>query len=399
MDKLTDFDRNILPKLLELNRLVAEATKALDALPQLVNLIRDILIFDNLVIYLAEKDKLVPHFARAVGRGRTKEADVAWGVNVANEIYKADKTITKRESLENSNKNRLLARYYLGIPLKQSNRKIGVLIFIRFGGPEYDIAQIRLAQFIADNLAHLLERDQLVSRVISLERGRHLGKMQEDFVATVSHDLRTPLGFIKGYTTTLLRKDVEWEKETYQEFLEIIDDEADRLRTLIDNLLDSSRLQSGTLRMQFQNIRLITILQDVIDRTKIIDVDLSIDFPKDSSEMIINGDPARLAQVFDNLLNNANKYAPKSKVFLRMEKENDKAHVLIHDTGTGIHKEHLEKIFHRFYRVPGEATKKRGSGLGLYICRQIIEAHHGEIFAESTVGEYTTFHIYLPIAN
>lgn len=392
-------DRDMLPKLFELNRLVAEAEKALDALPQLVNLIRDIFVFDNLVIYLAEKDKLIPYFARAVGRGRAKEADVAWGVEVARRIYKADETIVKRESLEDTGENRLLLRYYLGIPLKQSGRKIGAVIFIRFGGPEYDVAQIRLAEFIAEHLAHLLEREQLVSKVNALERGRQLGKMQEDFVATVSHDLRTPLGFIKGYTTTLLRKDVEWDKETYQEFLEIIDDEADRLRILIDNFLDSSRLQSGTLHMQFQNIRLTTVLKDVVERIKIIGFNLVVDLHSDCSEIVINGTPARLAQVFNNLLDNANKYAPKSTVTVQLEKIAGKAHVIVRDTGPGIGEEHLEKIFNRFYRIPGSDAGARGSGLGLFICRQIIEAHHGKIFAESMLDEGTTFHIYLPIVS
>lgn len=392
-------DKDILSKLFELNRLVAEAGEALDALPQLVNLIREILIFDNLVIYLAEKDKLIPYFARAVGRGRAKEADVAWGAEVARRIYKADKTIVKRESLEDTGENRLLLRYYLGMPLKQSGRKIGALILIRFGGPEYNVSQIRLAEFVAEQLSHLVEREQLILKVNALERGRQLGKMQEDFVATISHDLRTPLGFIKGYTTTLLRKDVEWDKETYREFLEIIDDEADRLRILIDNFLDSSRLQSGTLHMQFQNIRLATVLKDVVERVKIIGFDLVVDLHSDCSEMVINGTPARLAQVFDNLLDNANKYAPKSTVTVQLKKTDGKAHVIVRDTGPGIGEDHLEKIFHRFYRVPGSEVGTRGSGLGLFICRQIIEAHHGEIFAESVLGEGTTFHIYLPIVS
>lgn len=392
-------NRDILIELFELSRLVAGAETALKALPQIVNLAREVLVFDNVVIYLAEEGELTPYFARAVGRGCSEEADIAWGTEVATHIYKTDKTIAKREKIEGAEKNRLFLRYYLGIPLKQGRRKIGVVVFIRFGGPDYDIAQIRLAELIAEHLAHLIEREQLVSRVNSLEAGRELNEMQEDFVATVSHDLRTPLGFIKGYTTTLLRDDTEWDKETYREFLEIIDDEADRLRVLIDNLLDSSRLQSGTLRMQFQNIRLDVILKDIVNRAEVVDFDVPVKLNILCSNVIVNADPARLTQVFDNLFSNVGKYAPESRVTLTLMSENDKAHIVVHDTGPGMDAEHLEKVFSRFYRVPETRDGTRGSGLGLFICRQIIDAHHGEIFAESTLGEGTTFHIYLPIVS
>ncbi|MBS1249143.1 MAG: Alkaline phosphatase synthesis sensor protein PhoR [Chloroflexi bacterium] len=239
----------------------------------------------------------------------------------------------------------------------------------------------------------------MVAKVEVLETGQKLNAMQEDFVATVFHNLRTPLGFIKGYTTTLLRENTEWDEETVREFLEIIDDEADELQILIDNLLDSSRLQSGTLRMRFQDIRLDILLRDIAKRAVIIDFGMPVSVSISDDSMIVNADAARLTQVFENLFSNINKYAPDSSVTLTLTREDDQAHIVLEDTGPGLRMGDLEKIFNRFYRVPETMFGVRGSGLGLYICRQIIDAHHGEIFAESTLGEGTAFHIYLPVIN
>lgn len=368
-------------------------------LPQVVNLTRKIFIFDNLVIFLAEEGELTPYFARAVGRGRSKEADVAWGEEVAREIYNSEQTIAKREELDEGSGNRLLSRFYLGIPLQRAKKKFGVVVFIRFGGPEYDLFQIRLAEYIVEQLSHLIESEKLHNKIQILEAGHRLWEMQEDFVATVSHDLRTPLGYIKGYTTTLLRKDADWDQETYAEFLGIIDDEADRLQALIDNLLDSSRLQSGTLQLQFQELRLDILLQEFVNRARMMDYNVDVELKLCSDKLVVSADPGRLGQVFENLLNNANKYAPGSLLTIILEQSNEQAHVVFQDSGPGIEAEHLEKIFQRFYRVPDIRFNVRGSGLGLFICQQIINAHNGRIFAESTPGEGSCFHIFLPLEN
>jgi signal transduction histidine kinase len=214
-------------------------------------------------------------------------------------------------------------------------------------------------------------------------------------VATISHELRTPLGFIKGYATTLLRKDTSWDDDTRQEFLYIIDEETDRLRELIDNLLDSSRLQSGTLRMEFQPTRLEAILKDVCLRAKSFNETQEIDLDIEKSGITAQVDPTRIAQVIENLLSNARKYAPDSKIKITLSQENNHAHICVRDFGPGIAPDHLDHIFERFYRIPNQTTSIRGTGLGLFICKRIIEAHNGEIFAESIPGEGSIFHIKL----
>jgi len=219
-------------------------------------------------------------------------------------------------------------------------------------------------------------------------------QLQEDFVSTISHELRTPLGFIKGYSTSLLRKDTSWDEETTQEFLTIIDEEADRLSLLIENVLESARLQSKTLPLRFQPLRLDAVLRDVVARLRARYKDLEVNMDLHTTQPI-QGDGVRIAQVFDNLFTNAVKYAPGSAIEVLLQQLEGKMLVQFKDHGPGIPKESLPLIFERFYRARSE--KATGTGLGLFICKQIIDAHRGKIWAESTLGQGTTFFIELPM--
>jgi two-component system, OmpR family, sensor histidine kinase VicK len=220
-------------------------------------------------------------------------------------------------------------------------------------------------------------------------------QLQEDFVSTISHELRTPLGFIKGYSTSLLRQDTSWDEETQKEFLTIIDEEADRLSLLIENVLESARLQSKTLTLRFQPLRLDAVLRDVILRIRARHRELDVSAQLETVPPIL-GDGVRLAQVFENLFTNALKYAPGSPIIILLKRVGDNILVSFMDRGPGIARESLPLIFERFYRVRGEKTVT-GTGLGLYICKQIIQAHRGKIWAESDPGQGTTFFIELPI--
>jgi len=395
-------DRTLLGKafaktLFELSSLILQSDNVSEVIPTLIDLSRKLIIFDNFVIYLKENDDMRPSYARSVGRGRSKEADVAWGENFVEKILKEDQLVVHQDVIKGPEDDRLKTPFYIGIPLRQGKNCVGVLIMIRFGGPEYSDRDRQTCQFIADHIAHLLERDVLVSTINKIEGNQRMWKMQENFVATISHDLRTPLGFIKGYTTTLLREDTDWDVPTYREFLGIIDDEADRLQELIDNLLDSSRLQSGTLQMNLQAVQLDVVLRDMIQRSQLRDIEVTIDLEIENQAVMVKADPTRLGQVFDNLINNAIKYAPDSRVVVKLVKDEENAIFEVRDEGPGIDGDHLEKIFQRFYRVPETRMSVRGSGLGLYICRQIIVEHNGTISAESEIGNGTTFHITLPL--
>jgi signal transduction histidine kinase len=380
-----------------ISRAVAQAKDIDPALDEIIHLTRSVFIFDNMVIHMAHDGGILePVYARVVGRGRSAEADLAWGEATAQDAYQLVQTTLDHEELEGWQQDRLALRDFIGLPLHTAEDLMGTLVFGRFGGPAYTPDQILLAEFIASHVAQLMGRRKLVEQIANLEAEKKLIQLQSDFIATVTHELCTPLGFIKGYATTLLRNDTTWDETVRREFLTIIDEEADRLRELIDNLLDSSRLQAGTLQMQFQNIRLDTFLRDIAlrARTRHQSIDLSLELL--AQGIMVQADATRLAQVFDNLLVNAVKYAPNAKITVILEIADNKAHVMVSDTGPGISPENMERLFQRFFRAPGTSASVRGTGLGLFICRQLVNAHNGEITVESKVGEGTTFHIYLP---
>ena len=402
-DKVRDpenLDAQELDAIYAISRVVTRASEIDASLDEIIGIARTVFIFDNVVLYVHQQaDSIEPSYARAIGRGRNSESDLAWGEPIAKDVLEKEKIVVRQEITGDFTKDRMKDRYFLGLPLVSGDQNVGALVFVRYGGPQFTPEHTHLAEYIAGHIAQLYEHGNLVTQLSRLEAERQLERLQDDFVATVSHELRTPLGFIKGYATSLLRDDANWDEDTRREFLTIIDEETDRLKELIDNLLDSSRLQSGTLRMEFQPVRIDTMLKDLTLRARSFDEDLNIQVNLETSPLKVQADPTRLAQVFDNLLSNAVKYAPDSTVNVTLSTQDDHAHIEFSDQGPGIPAEDLPNIFTRFYRVPNQNRSVRGTGLGLFICRRIINAHEGEITAESKYGEGTTFHIYLPIMN
>jgi len=380
----------------EISSAVAGAENTDSALEEIIQLARQVFIFDNIVIYRPSHDsQLEPVHPKAIGRGRFLEADLVWGESVAQKAFTEEKTILYVEDLTDSIPDRTGIRHYLGFPLIiPGDDIIGSLVFIRFGGPPYTESQVRLAKYFSENVARLLEHQNLVNKV-----ARHrLEILQDDFTSTISHELLTPLGYIKGYTTTLLRNDVTWSEHERLEFLQIINDESDRLTLLIESFMDASHLQTGTFDMTFQPVKIEVLIQEAVQRARARDENLEINLNQTVTDIEILADPIRLVQVFDNIFNNASKHAPISLVSIAVRRTNEQLiHITITDEGPGIHPDHLEQIFDRFYRIPSHSNKSNpGAGLGLFICRKIIEAHNGRIYAQSEIGAGTTVHIFLP---
>ncbi len=296
-------------------RIVAETYDTEAGLDAVFRLARTIFIFDVVALYLQNEEsrELEPSYARALGRGRAHEAELAWGEPAAREAFLSGQTVLRQEDAGPEIEGRERRRDYLGLPLMVSGRGVGGLVFGRFGGPPYPAEHIRLAEFVAWHVGQLLENRRMASRIASLEAQRELARMQDEFVSTVSHELRTPLGFIKGYVTTLLRDDTDWDRETSSEFLRIIDEESDRLRELIDNLLDSSRLETGSLGMTCEPTRISTLVRATASRAQSLypGMQLAVDVADDLP--IVRLDSTRIAQVLDNLLSNAHKYARRSR--------------------------------------------------------------------------------------
>lgn len=384
-----------------LNGIIQEFQKKTDwktALDALFVTLRGSFVFDNVAIYLEDPQSkaLEGLYARAVGRGKTAEADAAWGAGVAHDVFEKGEFILKEPPTGATGvTNRLTLAHLLGLPLYSASKLSGALVFIRFGGPSYIDDHVQIAAFHAFCAAAVIESRDLREAREQLDSVQRQMRLQDDFVSTISHELRTPLGFIKGYSTSLLREDTTWDEATQREFLTIIDEEADRLAKLIEDMLESSRLHSKTLQFKFSPVRIDALARDVATRMSAYHPDLKINFEIQPLPSI-SGDGKRLSQVFENLFGNAIKYAPNSELTITMYAAADKIRVSFADKGEGIPREYLPYLFERFYRVPGERTVS-GTGLGLYICKQIIEAHHGAIWAESTLGLGTTFFIELPI--
>jgi signal transduction histidine kinase len=291
--------------------------------------------------------------------------------------------------------DRLDHPFVLGIPLLVGDLVLGVIIFVRFGGPIFTQESVKLGEFIARQITYLVERQRIQDEFHELKLQHQQTRLQQDFVSTISHELRSPLGFIKGYTTTLLRSDTEWDHNTQMEFLKIIDEETDHMQELIENLLDSARLQAGQLSFQFQPVRLDSVVNDVILRTRLHHPELTFHFDYEQPLLPTTADPVRLAQVLENLTSNAIKYAPGSDILITIKQDDSKSIILFTDYGPGIPEKYLPYVFDRFFRSP-ETPTIHGSGLGLFICKHIVQAHNGEITVQSTLGEGTTFQVVLP---
>jgi len=381
-------------------RVVAETFDTETGLDTIFRLSRTIFIFDVISLFLEDEEtgQLEPSYALALGRGRDREAELAWGEQAAVEAFRTGQTVLRQEDVGPAIEGRERRRDYLGLPMMVGGRCVGGLVFGRFGGPVFPAEHIRLAEFIAWHVGQLLENRRMARRIASLEAQRQLARMQDEFVSTVSHELRTPLGFIKGYTTTLLRQDAEWDATTRIEFLRIIDEEADRLRELIDNLLDSSRLESGAIGMTREPTRIAPLLRSVAERAQAAYPEMALRVVAPDGLPILEIDSTRIAQVLDNLLSNAAKYAPGAAVELRARREGETMLIEVEDRGPGIAAEHMSQMFQRFYRVPETQRTIRGTGLGLYICRKIVESHGGQIGVDSQPGQGTRFYFTLPLA-
>lgn len=230
------------------------------------------------------------------------------------------------------------------------------------------------------------------------EKLRQIDQMKQEFLSNVSHELRTPLQSISGFVKLILRGEVP-DPETQQEFLQIINRESQYLGNLINDLLDMSRLESGRFEIKKQLLPIRDIITDVIKSFHSLARDkavaLSEDIPTKLPEIEADGD--RMRQVIMNLLSNAVKFSdPGGSVTVKVESQNGELLFQVTDQGIGIPEEAMPHLFERFYQAEDKLARG-GAGLGLYISKQIIEAHGGSIWAESQAGKGSTFSFTLPL--
>jgi PAS domain S-box-containing protein len=224
---------------------------------------------------------------------------------------------------------------------------------------------------------------------------RELDRMKTSLVSTVSHELRTPLAAIKGYASTLLAEDVEWDRASQHEFLTIISDESDRLTNLVNNLLDLSRIEAGSLKLSHENCDLLAMIERAAKHAH-LEAGNQLEVRIESRLPRLYADPPRLESILRNLIENAVKYGGEhSKITVDVGRQESHFLFRVMDDGPGIPEGERPRIFESFYRVDESLARlTSGAGLGLAICQGLVRAHGGRIWAESlTEGACITFTI------
>jgi signal transduction histidine kinase/DNA-binding response OmpR family regulator len=306
---------------------------------------------------------------------------------------------SKVEGIETRRQERL--RAFAGVPIKSKDKVLGVLGVFSRSPRQPSSQEMQLLTVTGHQIGVAIENVRLAEKASEIEILRELNRLRSELIANVSHELRTPLGLIQIFCTTLLREDVDFDRETQREFLRDIEEETDKLEKIVDNLLDLSQMKDGRLHLEKCSTDLGQLAREVMET---MEVQLTQhrfvhDFPSDP--LVATVDPKRIEQVLRNLLSNALKYSPEGGI-ITVQGRGDKRQLLVRisDQGMGIPSEDLERVFERFYRVENEITQGvRGAGLGLAVCRGIVEAHGGRIWVESTLGVGSTFYFTLPVGS
>jgi PAS domain S-box-containing protein len=228
----------------------------------------------------------------------------------------------------------------------------------------------------------------IIATVRDITRFREAEEIKSTFISVISHELKTPVALIKGYVSTLRREDAAWERSIVEDSLAVIEEEADRLTELIENLLDASRLQAGALKINLCDVNMNVLAERVSERFR-TQTDLHkivVDFPPDFP--VVLADEDRLEQVFYNLISNAIKYSSEGgEIRITGQARPDQIIVCVSDQGPGIAPEDVPHVFDRFYRSPNAKRTTKGAGLGLFLARAVIEAHGGRIWVDPRPGD------------
>ena len=242
-------------------------------------------------------------------------------------------------------------------------------------------------------------RSGIVMVIRDMTNEHNLDQMKKDFIANVSHELRTPISLLQGYTESIV-DGIVTEPDEIRDSLAIVLDESKRLNRLVNELLNVARMDAEGLSVE-KELQPIQHLLDKMEskyRMQSEELGLTMTFDSNNDEQLWNYDMDRMDQVLTNLIDNATRYTQAGdSIKISIDEDSDFNILTITDTGTGIAPEHLKQVFDRFYKVDAARKRgKQGTGLGLFICKMIIEEHGGRIDVESELGKGTSFIIRLP---
>jgi two-component system sensor histidine kinase KdpD len=286
------------------------------------------------------------------------------------------------------------------VPVRLGDGTVGLISLVRHPqAAPFTAADDRLLSAVGNQLAVAIERTRLREEAAETEILRRTDELKTALLNTVSHDLRTPLSSIIASAGSLLQQDVRWTEDERRDFARAIEEEAKRLNRLVGNLLDLSRIQSGSLVPQRGWYDLSALVDDVLGRLRSVtsrhQVVVSVEeLPPVFLDYIL------IDEVLANLIENAAQYTPPgSEIAIRATRDNGQVRVEVADTGPGIPPEALPRLFEPFYRVQREGHTARGTGLGLAVAKGLVETHGGQIWAENRQGGGASFVFTFPLGE
>ena len=290
-------------------------------------------------------------------------------------------------------------RSVLIAPISAADKRLGALEAYTDHQPVFSEDDLDLVRLLADQAAVILESRALIDEAARVRAHEEAARLKDDFISAAAHDLKTPLTTLVAQAQFLERR-AEMQPSAPADLpgLRRIVRESKRLSSLVIELLDASRLEQGKLVGEREPVDLVELARDVARRDSYQgrQITVSADAP-----VVGNYDPRRIGQVLENLVENAVKYSPDaSLVRVAIGRRDGEAFVDVTDEGIGIPGSDLPQIFERFHRASNVDDRRfAGMGLGLFICKGIVEQHGGRIWVESRVGTGSTFHVVLPLAD
>ena len=401
-------------------------------LPALLARVRQVMAVDNAALLLAAPGEVTLTLTLAQGAEErlTGQVRIPFGEGVAGRIAATRAPLIVDDLRTVEVVNPLLRekfRSLAGAPLLVDTRLIGVLHVASVTERRFTDTDIRLLQLVAQRVASLIEQARLYAEEqasrreaeiarVNAEASRELSQRLDEFVSVASHDIRTPVAVIRGNIQQAQR---EFDQLLANEALDMAHADvravreslaeagagADRLTRLVDMLFDIVRARNGKLELQMALCNLDEIVSATVEAQRIATPSraLRLELP-DERPVLVHADADRLGQVLNNYLSNAIKYSPDTSVITtRLEVYGSKAIVSVQDEGPGLPWTEQSRVWEMFHRAPGvnvqSATAKAASlGLGLHVCKQIIELHHGQVGVESVEGQGSTFWFSLALA-
>jgi signal transduction histidine kinase len=394
-------------QLLERSTRLAQGSLQLEEmLPPLLEHVREMFRSEIAEIVLAPGRDAEPHLASRVGPGDARSVMNETRLDPRQGVWA--RIVAEREGivLTRPIRNANLARFFgsQGIvdavvaPIQSDDELLGTLMVANRVGDfsTFDEEDLKLIETVANHVAVAVRNTQLVRRLeAALAHETEISRLKDDFLATVSHELRTPLTSVKGYLRTLLTPEIELSDDDRRDFLQRADRSADRLRSMIEDLLFASRVEASRPVVARDVVSVHALIDRIVDERASTAPDRLAVVGK-RGRWVLHTDEEQLSRIIGNLLDNALKYS-KATVRISADEDDGGVRVSVEDRGRGIPPEEQGKIFERFYQVDQSLTRLvGGAGMGLYICRKAAETLGGRVWLERSDATGSVFCLWVP---